>query len=91
MIPLAVELNEIPVVIAARYGISLDHHVGNSGKIEQHLAALIINITISRTFRKTSVCSRSITQASAMGVINMVVNPIEDVSGRSDIIFSPEA
>ena len=39
VIPLAVELNEIPVVVAARYRISLDHHVGDSGKIEQHLAA----------------------------------------------------
>ena len=50
VIPLAVELNEVPVVVGSIDRISLDHHVGNSGKVKKHLAARIIDITVSRTF-----------------------------------------
>ena len=33
VIPLSVELYEIPVMVGAGYRISLDHHVGNARKI----------------------------------------------------------
>ena len=39
VIPLAVELNEIPVMVAAVNRISLDHHVRDSRQVKKHLAA----------------------------------------------------
>ena len=91
MIPLAVELNEIPVVVASGYRISLDHHVRDSGKIEQHLAAGIINVAVSGTSGETSVSSLCVAQASAIRIVNVVVYPVEDRSGSLYVIASPEA
>ena len=47
VIPLAVELNEVPVVVGSIDRISLDHHVGNASKIQEHLAACIVNVAIA--------------------------------------------
>ena len=47
VIPLAVELNEVPVVVGSIDRISLDHHVGNARKIQQHLAACIVNVAVA--------------------------------------------
>ena len=47
VIPLAVELYEIPVVAVGIYGISLDHHVGNAGTVEEHFRAAAKDITVT--------------------------------------------
>lgn len=47
VIPLAVKLNEVPVVVGSIDRISLDHHVGNARKIQQHLAACIVNVAVA--------------------------------------------
>ena len=47
VIPLAVELNEVPVVVGSIDRISLDHHVGNARKIQEHLAACIVNVAVA--------------------------------------------
>ena len=57
VIPLAVEFNEIPVVVASVNRISLDHHVRDSCLVKKHLAACIINIAVTRTSGETPVSS----------------------------------
>lgn len=47
VIPLAVKLNEVPVVVGSIDRISLDHHVGNARKIQEHLAACIVNVAVA--------------------------------------------
>lgn len=47
VIPLAVKLYEIPVMVGTCNGISLDHHVGNSREVKEHLGASIVNIAVA--------------------------------------------
>ena len=53
VIPLTVKLNKIPVMVASCNGISLDHHVGYAGLIEQHLAACIVDIAVTASSGKS--------------------------------------
>ena len=91
MIPLAVELNEIPVMIAPVNRISLDHHVRDSCLVKEHLAAGIVYVAVSRTFRETSVSCLRIRKASAMNIVDVAMNPVKDIPGSLDVILSPEA
>ena len=47
VIPLAVKLNKVPVVVGSIDRISLDHHVGNARKIQEHLGACIVNVAVA--------------------------------------------
>ena len=92
VIPLAVKLYEIPVMVAARYGISLDHHVGNARKIQEHLGACIVNVTVARTPGESPVASLCIRRSSwNVCIVNMAVNPVEDISCCGNVILAPEA
>ena len=92
VIPLAVKFDEIPIVIAPCYGISLDHHVGDSCLIKEHLAACVVNIAVTASSGKSSVsCSLIGKSSSDMRVIDIAVNPVEDSSCRLDLAASPKA
>ena len=49
VIPLAVQVYEIPVVSIACYGVSSDHHIGDSCLVEKHFRAAVIDIAVAVT------------------------------------------
>lgn len=92
VIPLTIELNKIPVVVVRCNRRPFDHHVRNAGHIKKHLAAGIINIAVSGSSRKSSVCSLCIRKSSSyMNIRDVAVNPVKDISCSLNIILSPES
>ena len=62
VIPLAVKLNEIPVVAVCRDGISFDHHVGDAGAVEKHFRAAVEDVAVSRAPAETEISGALIGQ-----------------------------
>ena len=91
VVPLAVELDEIPVVAVAVDRESFDHHVGDAGAVEKHLGASEIHVAVAASSRKASVRSFLVSHVIAHRLVRDVrMHPLEDGTCGLDITVAPQ-
>ena len=91
VIPLAVKLNEVPVVAVLYDRVSLDHEVRDPGAVEEHFRAREINVAVACLLRKAHVCGFLISRVAVNSlIVNVRVDPVEDRTGRIDIVVALE-
>ena len=90
VIPLAVELYEEPVMdLAVTLRITVDSHILDSGNVQKHLAAGIVNIAVTAALCESSVCGVFIVPGSGKkSEPQIVMNPVEDGSCSLNIVLS---
>ena len=87
MIPLTVQFDEIPVVTIVIHRISYNHHVGNSSAIQEHFAACIISVAVSRMLVQSLLYGtfEGLVSVNRL-VIYIRVYPVENVLGGLSVI-----
>ena len=92
VIPLAVELYEEPEMdLAVELRITVDPHILDTGNVQQHLAAGIINVAVTAVLREASVCGMFIVPCTRKEPEpKVVMYPVEDIPCGCNIILAPE-
>ena len=93
VIPLTVEFNQKPIVdISVISRITVNSHVRDSSLIEEHLAACVVNVAVTASFCKSSVCGMLVIRCSGQeSEPQIIVYPVEDRSGCLNIAASSES